>query len=245
MSIELIIDVVYAERNARISSMLSTILNLFGRSPFAPLQSHMNLVSKCVHQLFSLFEALEKKDYETVKKISDKISELENEADLTKNDIRNHLPKSLFLPIDRGTLLEILSLQDKIADRAEDAAILTTLKQIEMLPSFKEIFHEFLDKNIETFDHAKLIINEMHELLESSFGGQEAQKVRAMADEVAFKEHEADLIQQKLLKAVFGAEDEMSYSSFHLWQKIFEAVGSLANFSEKLANRVRLLLELK
>lgn len=225
--------------------MLSTILNLFGRSPFAPLQSHMNQVSACVHHLKSLFTALEKKDYEAVQNISNKISELEHEADLTKNDIRNHLPKSLFLPIDRGNLLEVLGLQDKIADGAEDIAVLSTLKQIEMHDAFKENFHEFLDKNIEAFDHARLIIKEMHELLESSFGGAEALKVRAMVDEVSFIEHEADLIQRKLLRNFFSIENELSYSSFHLWIKIFETLGSISNLSEKLANRVGLMLELK
>lgn len=225
--------------------MLSTILNLFGRSPFAPLQSHMNQVSNCVHRLKDLFEALKRKDYQAVQVIADKIAELENEADITKNDIRNHLPKSLFLPIDRGNLLEVLGLQDKIADHAKDVAVLTTLKQIEMLDAFKDNFNEFLDKNIEAFDHARMIIKEMHELLESSFGGAEALKVRTMIDQVSFKEHEADLIQQKLLKSLFTAEDEMSYSTFHLWLKIFETLGSISNFSEKLANRVRLMLELK
>ena len=66
-----------------------------------------------------------------------------------------------------------------------------------------------------------------------------------MVDDVAFKEHEADIIQRKLLKSLFKAEDEMTYSSFHLWQKIFEALGSISNLSEKLANRVRMMLELK
>lgn len=225
--------------------MLSTIINLFGRSPFAPLQSHMSQVSKCVHHLKDLFMALERKDYEAVQLIANKISELEHEADVTKNDIRNHLPKSLFLPIDRGNLLEVLGLQDKIADHAEDVAVLLTLKPIEMLDSFKENFYEFLDKNIEAFDQARLIIKEMHELLESSFGGAEALKVRAMVDEVSFREHEADIIQQKLLKNLFNTEDEMSYSTFHLWLKIFETLSSLSNLSEKLANRVRLMLELK
>lgn len=225
--------------------MLSTIINLFGRSPFAPLKSHMNKVSECVHHLKSLFEAIKRKDYDAVQMIADKISELEHEADLTKNDIRNHLPKSLFLPIDRGNLLEVLGLQDKIADHAEDIAILTTLKQVEMLDAFKDIFDEFLDKNIEAFDHARLIIKEMHELLESSFGGAEAQKVRAMVDEVSFREHEADIIQRRLLKSFFKAEDQMPYSTFHLWMKIFEMIASISNLSEKLSNRVRLMLELK
>ena len=225
--------------------MLSTLVNLFGRSPFAPLQSHMEKVGKCVHMLKDLFQAIEKKDYQAAEKIADSICKLEHEADLTKNDIRNHLPKSLFLPIDRSHLLEILTLQDTIADRAEDVAVLTSLKPLEILDSFKSDFYEFLNKNIEAYDSAQKIIKEMHELLECSFGGIEAEKVRLLVDEVALKEHQADNIQRSLLKALFKAENEMSYTTFHLWQKIFEATAAISNFSEKLAFRVRMTLELK
>jgi len=225
--------------------MLSTIIGLFGKSPFAPLQSHMDKVGSCVHMVPELFNAIEKKDYQTLEQIALKISKLEHDADLTKNDIRNHLPKSLFLPIDRSHLLEILSLQDSLADRAEDVAVLVTLKPLEMLPSLKVDFYDFLTKNIESFDGVKKIIKEMHELLESSFGGIEAEKVRAMVEVVAFKEHEVDLVQRKLLRALFKAENEMTYTTFHLWQKIFEAIASISNISEKLAYRVRMTLELK
>lgn len=222
-----------------------TILNLFGRSPFAPLQSHMVKVECCVHRLSDLFDALNRKDYAALEKISEEISESEHHADLTKNDIRNHLPKSIFLPIDRGSLLEILSIQDSIADTAEDVAVLCTLKPIEMLDIFKDDFDAFLHKNIESFDVARKIIKEMHELLESSFGGIEAEKVKSMVDDVSYKEHEADIIQRRLLKSLYRAEDQMSYGTFFLWQKIFVAVASIANLSEKLAHRVRMTLELK
>ncbi len=97
---------------------MRTFLNLFGRSPFTPLQSHMQNVADCVHQLMDLFEALENKNFERVEKIANAISEHEHIADITKNDIRNHLPKSLFVPIDRSQLLEILGILDGIADRA-------------------------------------------------------------------------------------------------------------------------------
>jgi uncharacterized protein len=222
-----------------------TIINLFGRSPFAPLQSHMDKVSLCVHMLKDLFQALESKNYSQVEKLGEKISELEHAADFTKNDIRNHLPRSLFLPIDRRQLLEILSLQDNIADSAEDIAVLVNLKEIELLESFKEDFYLFLNKNIETYDEAEKIIKEMHELLESSFGGKEAEKVKLMVDHVAYKEHEADLIQRSLIKKLFACESQMSYSTFHLWQKICEMVANISNLSEKLANRIRMTLELK
>lgn len=225
--------------------MLNTILNLFGRSPFAPLQSHMDKVADCVHMLPELFRALEKKDYSTVQQIAERISHVEHQADIVKNDIRNHLPKSLFLPIDRSNLLDILAIQDSIADAAEDISVLVTLKPIMLLESFSADFHAFLVKNIEAFNAAQAIIKEIHELLETSFGGIEAQKVRDMVEDVAFKEHEADVIQRKLLRNLFQAENEMTYSTFDLWQRIFETLASVSNLSENLANRVRMTLEIK
>lgn len=222
--------------------MLGTILNLFGKSPFAALQTHMQKVSDCVHLLPVLFEAIELQDHIVVEELSSKICEIEHQADLTKNDIRNHLPKSLYLPIDRSHLLEILHIQDKIADRAEDIAVLVTLKHLSLPPSFSAEFKDFLKKNIEAFEGAREIIREMHELLESSFGGIEAEKVRAMVEKVSFQEHEVDLSQRFLLKKMFQSENEMSYTAFHLWQKICESVAAISNLSENLALRVRMTL---
>lgn len=224
---------------------MMTILKLFGRSPFAPLQSHMEKVSECVEKTKELFAAVEHKDYVQLERVAKEISELEHAADLTKNDIRNHLPKSLYLAIDREALLEILAIQDNIADKVEDVAVLLTLKKLEMPSFLKEEFHQFLLKNIECFNGARKIIKELYDLLESSFGGLEAEKVRHMIDEVAFKEHEVDIIQRTLLRKVFQNETEMSYGTFHLWQKIFEAVAAISNLSEKLAYRIRMNLDLK
>lgn len=222
-----------------------TILSLFGRSPFAPLQSHMERVSQCVYKLLELFEALQAEDETTLQKVADQISELEHEADLTKNDIRNHLPRTLYLAIDRSNLLEILAIQDSIADSAEDIAALITLKSLKMPNALKNDFKQFLMKNIECFNGARNIIKELHDLLESSFGGIEAEKVRIMVEEVSLKEHEVDVLQHKLLKDLYKLESEMSYGTFYLWQKIFAATASISNFSEKLANRVRMNLDLK
>lgn len=221
------------------------ILSLFGRSPFAPIQSHMESVKRCVHLLFPLFDALEKKQWERLEQVSEEISRLEHEADLIKNDIRNHLPPSLFLPIDRGSLLEILSIQDRIADKVEDIAVLVTLKHLDLLPIFEEEFRLFLHKNIQTFDKAQQIIKELHDLVESSFGGVEAQKVRSMVDLAAYYEHEVDLIQRNLLKKLFRAEEQLTYMTFHQWQRLFESIGSISNLAENLAYRIRATLELK
>lgn len=210
-----------------------------------PLQSHMEKVAECVQLLQPLFQAIWAKDQAKVEEIAQKISEAELAADLIKIDIRNHVPKSLFLAVDRTHLLEILSIQDHIADRAEDVAVLVTLKTLEAIPEMAADFDLFLKKNVEAFQQAHQIIRELNELLETSFGGIEAEKVRLMVEKVAYHEHEVDLLQRKLLKTLFKAEEGMSFSTFLLWQKIFGAIADLSNLSEKLAYRIRSTLELK
>ncbi len=221
-----------------------TIAKLFGKSPFAPLQTHMDKVTKCIEKLPMILEAAAKGEEKKVEDISAIISKLEHEADLTKNDIRNHLPKSLFLPIDRSDLLEILSLQDSIADKAEDICILLTLRK---LPAFDRIGSEFLsfaNKNIETCLLARKVIKEMDELLESSFGGLEAAKVKAMVEQIALQEHELDKLQYQITKHLYSFGDTLPPVSFHLWTTLIREVGSLSNYAEKLGDHIRMILEI-
>jgi len=221
---------------------MQTLARLFGRSPFAPLQTHMEKVAVCVHEIKLLFDALKRKDYEGLQKIAEHISKLEHDADLTKND---HLPSGLFLPIARQNLLEILSLQDNLADCAENIAVLLTFRNLEILPSFENEFLAFLEKNLETFEEVYHIIQEMGELVESSFGGPEAQKVRKLVHAVAFKEHEADLLQRQLMRKMFQESDKMATPSFFLWMRVTQEIETLSDESEQLANRVRMILEIK
>lgn len=221
------------------------IARLFGKSPFAPLQNHMKKVSSCMDKLSAIFDILGKKEMEKVEKLSVELSKLEHEADLTKNDIRNHLPKSLFLPIDRGHFLDILSIQDSIADKAEDIGILLTLRPLEDFDNFKDDVLQLFQKNKLVFREAKAIIEEIEELLESSFGGIEAEKVKSMVERTAYKEHEADLMQRAMMKRLFTQGETLSPPSFTMWVRLIEEISSLSHLSERLANRIRMVLELK
>jgi len=93
-------------------------------------------------------------------------------------------------------------------------AVLLTFHNLEILPVFASEFQAFLAKNLETFEKGYGIIKEMGELLESSFGGIEAEKVSQMVDVVAFKEHEADVLQATLLKKMFSQSAAMSTPNF-------------------------------
>ena len=223
-----------------------TIARLFVKSPFSPLQTHMDKVASCVGELPNLFAAFFNEDAAAIQKIAEKISKLEHEADLTKNDIRNHLPKSLFLPLDRGTFLEILSLQDAIADQAEQIGFnmgyLTM--PLELIPEIKEDLMLLCQKGVEIFNQARQVIKELEDLLECSFGGIEAEKTKGMVEQIAYNEYKTLQIKNRLLKTFYQTGDRLPYPAFHLGLTLIEEISNLAPLSEKLGNRIRMLLEL-
>lgn len=222
---------------------MRALVNLFGRSPFAPLRLHMERVAACTNKLTSLFEALGSQ--ETIELLAKEVSKLEHEADLTKNELRTSLKSSLFLPVDRLSLLEVLSLQDALADQAEDIAVLLTFRKMTLPNSIASFFPPFLEKNLESISAVYKVVEELQVLAESSFGGAEANKLRAMVHHVAYLEHEADLLQRPMLKSLFAHEEEFTFASFDLWVRIIGEVGQLSNLAEKLANRVLITMELK
>ena len=205
----------------------------------------MDRVAECVAMTAEALAAMQRGDQAEVERLAEEVSSCEHKADLVKNDIRNHLPRGLFLPVDRANLLEILAIQDNLADKAEDVAILLTFKALAVPAAFEAQFGAFLEKNLGAFDAVRRIVHQLDELLETSSGGAEAEKVKAMVDQVALLEHEADVVQRELVKLVYAGEDQMTYGTFDLWMKLISEVSDLSNYSEKLAYRVRMTLERK
>ena len=114
--------------------MFRSVFELFGRSPFGPMQEHMQMAQKCVDLLAPMIQRVVAGDWDEVKTISKEVYHFEQEADQIKNDIRNHLPKSLFMPVDRRDLLDILHSIDAIADSVEDVAASLQLKLLQQIP---------------------------------------------------------------------------------------------------------------
>ncbi|MDB2525275.1 TIGR00153 family protein [Mariniblastus sp.] len=224
---------------------MSTIGKLFGRSPFSQIQLHMEQVNKCIGKMSDALDAVKAGNFESLDRISNEVSELEHEADQIKADIRERLLKRFFMPIDRSEVLEILSLQDSLADTAEDVCKVLTLKRLPFPEDLVEDFDKFVGFNIKACEICASIINQMDELIESGFGGIEAERIRGLAKETALAEHEADVVQLQLLKKIYAHDTDFSTGEFHLWMRVTRVLSRLANDSENLANRILKTLSLK
>ena len=220
----------------------NTFSRLFGQSPFLPLQNHMRVVMECAREIQPLVEALTRGDQVTVVKAKDRIFEREAEADRIKNELRLQLPRSLFMPVDRRDLLEVLHMQDAIANTAQDVAGLLIERQM----SIPEFMHDPLialtSRCIDTCEHSASIIEELDELLAMGFRGREVEKVDAMLAELNSIEDETDELGIALARSLFKHESEMDPVSVMMWYRLIEWIGDLADYAEKVGDRLRLLI---
>ncbi|MCP4702727.1 MAG: TIGR00153 family protein [Gammaproteobacteria bacterium] len=218
------------------------IVKMFGQSPFKPLQEHMKAVLECVREVPGLFEALNNGDQEGVKVIKDRIFEKEDKADVLKNQLRDHLPKGLFMAVDRRDLLEILQLQDSIADTAQDIAGLLVERPMEVPDPLRKPLVELTRRCIDTCEHLGKIIAELDELVDAGFRGREATQVEAMVAELNKIEDETDEMGLKLARLLFEHEDDIKPVSVVMWYRLIEWIGDLADYAEKVGDRQRLLI---
>src|SRR6476620_1401172 len=148
-------------------------LNMFGRSPIRPLEEHMAKVHACVKQLLPFFNAVFAKNWVEVEIIHKDIVVLENEADILKRDLRLHLPNSLFMSLSRSDLLELLEVQDALANKVKDIAGLVLGRQMVFPELMVADYLEFLKRNIDASIQANTAIHELDELFETGFSGSE------------------------------------------------------------------------
>ncbi|PCJ22939.1 MAG: TIGR00153 family protein [SAR86 cluster bacterium] len=215
---------------------------LFGRSPIRPIQEHMAKAQKCVILLGSFLEASFVKDWDLAYKIQQEIRDCENEADDLKSDIRTKLPKNLFLPVPRTDLLELLSTQDHLANRAKDIAGLMLGRKMEIPESLVEEAREYFQESLLASEQALKVINELDELLETGFRGKEVDLVESLIVELDALEHQTDISQIKLRAKLFQLEESLPAVHVMFLYKIIDLIGDLADISQKIGGRLLLLI---
>lgn len=202
----------------------------------------MSVVVNCAQEVHPLIEALIAGDQAQVSVRKDSIFKLEAEADQLKHELRANLPRSLFMPVDRRDLLELLSLQDTIANVAQDIAGLLIERKM-TIPDFLRVpLIELTTRCIETVEHSGKIISELDELLAIGFRGREVDVVDEMISELNKIEDETDELGISLARALFDHEDDLKPVSVMMWYQIIEWVGDLADYAEKVGDHLRLLI---
>jgi len=215
---------------------------IFGNSPIKPMQVHMDKVHDCVALLVPFFEAVVAEDWKKAEKKQNKISDLENEADALKKDLRLNLPKGLFMQVSRQDLLELLTIQDRVANKAKDVAGIILGRKIILPKKIALDFTKFVQRCVDASEQAKVTINELDELVETGFRGSEVKLVQSMIKKLDKIEADTDKLERKIREKLFAIENDMPPLEAMFLYKIIESTGDVADQAQRVGSRLQLLL---
>jgi predicted phosphate transport protein (TIGR00153 family) len=222
--------------------MTNFISQMLGRSPVEPLQEHIKVACKAAYLLPDLFAAANLNDWVKVNKITEEIRDLENLADDMKMDIRSNMPKSLFMPVPRQDLLELLLVQDKVANISKQIAGMVRLRKMQIPDALIDSFNAFVSRCMQAAKKAKHSVYELDELYATGFRGVEVKTVEKMIAKLGSIETETDNQQTDIQEKLFLMEQELPPIEVMFLYRLIDMVGGIADYAERIGRRLEILL---
>jgi hypothetical protein len=202
----------------------------------------MAKVVECVSLLAPLYDAVLADDRAAVDDVQERIVALEHDADDLKHDLRLHLPRSLFLPVERRDLLEVLTMQDNIANRAKDIAGLIRGRRMLFPADVGPRLKDFVERCIDACLQAQKTVNELDELVETGFRGAEVELVQNLINELNRIETETDTIQVEVRSLVFAIERDLPPIDAMFLYRILDWTGDIGDRAQRVGSRLQLML---
>ncbi|MDQ7727928.1 TIGR00153 family protein [Halomonas sp. SpR8] len=215
--------------------------SMFGRSPFQPLLAHIVKANECADQLLPFFEATLADDWDKAAELRENVTRLEHDADTLKTDLRLNLPNTMFLPVSRSDLLDLISVQDKIANKVRDITGIMLGRKMRVPDELAEPMLDYIRTSIACVAQARQALEELKDLLESGFGKNVSDVMQKMIRELHVLEHQADDQQVTIRRQLFALESELPPVDVIFLYKIIEWVGELSDRAERVGSRLQIL----
>jgi predicted phosphate transport protein (TIGR00153 family) len=220
------------------------LVDVFAKSPVRPIQEHMHKVLDTAKGLPTFVNAAQKGDWKKAEAVQKEIVMHERHADKLKHLVRTHVPKRLFMPVSRSDLLQLVTTQDRIANRTKDVAGLMLGRKMQFPKPLATQFKEYIKACLDVAKQACEAIDTLDEVFEVGFSRREVKTVDAMIKEISKREKATDKLQIKLRAELFKIEQDLPPVEVMFLYKIIELIGDIADYSERTGNRLQILISL-
>ena len=211
------------------------IASLFGKSPITPLQKHMKQAHSCLKDFAVFAKAANDQDWEKAETVCISINSKEEKADKLKKKLRMNLPSTFMMPFSRRDLLDVLLIQDSIANITKDLAGLMMTRHMVFPEEIAGDFIKLTELCIKTSDAALMAVNELDELLETAFSIRERKIVSKMIKTVNELEHETDDAQNDIRNKLFTIESDLPPVDVMFYYRAIEWLGETDDAAQRSA----------
>jgi len=218
------------------------ITSLFGKSPITPLQKHMKQAHSCLKDFAVFAKAANDQDWDKAETVCISINNKEEKADKLKKKLRMNLPSTFMMPFSRRDLLDVLLIQDSIANITKDLAGLMMTRHMVFPEEISDDFIKLAELCVKTSGAALVAINELDELLETAFSSRERKIVSKMIKTVNELEHETDDAQNDIRNKLFALESDLPPVDVMFYYRAIEWLGETADAAQKVGSRFEVML---
>ena len=212
------------------------------KTPFSQLLEHMEKVRECIDILGDGLTRYYKGNYKGFSDLAKKVSEIEHEADLIKGNLRNHLPSSLFMPVDKGKFMWALREQDKILDHAENLANMLDMRHTKVPKELQSVFIEHAKLVMKTVKAMEDAVGNIRDLVQTSFVKREREQTKELVRKVHRYEWEADQKKYELTKGIYKLEKKLDPMDVYHLLKMSDWVDDIADHAENVADWLRAMI---
>ena len=215
--------------------------DVFSGSPLQMLERHANACSDCVHKLIPYFEAAQANEWQRAAELRGSISRLESIADDLKLDVRLNLPRGLWMSVSRADLLELVRMQDTMANIAKDVVGLSMGRQLAFPSKMEKGLFKYLASVVDCVEKAVEVVNEVRELSRTGFGIRQAKKIVSKVTSVEKVERKSDEQQANLKGKLRSYETEISPIDAMFLYQLLSDIGEIADSAEKVSHRAQII----
>ena len=179
-------------------------------------------------------------DCEEFDQLTEDVAMFESQADALKRNLRNHLPRGIFMPMDKFVFLDCLREQDHVLDDVEEALYWLSFKPMAGIP--EELVGDFLHL-IDAVIPAIEKLPEMSEQAMAYFKNsteENRNKLKSIVRDVYQAEKEADHLEHELKKNAFTLlEDPVEI--YHV-VRLVEIIGDICDHAQNVSDRMRTMI---
>ena len=219
-----------------------SFLDLLAQSPVKPMLEHASIAGNCTDELGVFIAALNENDWQGAIKSRERIVELEHEADDLKREIRGHLPKSLFLPVARADLLDLIRLVDRMPNTAKDISGLMIGRKMQIPDGIRTSFTDFVAKAVSTARHASESVERLDDLFRAAFRGEIAKTLEVLVQRLDELEHETDEAEIAVRTGLFAIEGDIAPIDVVFLYEVVKEIGELADRAQQVGHRLLMLV---
>ena len=217
------------------------ISDVISASPLALLERHAGVCVDCVERLPLYFVEAQASRWGRAAEIREEICRFEGLADELKEDVRSNLPRGLWMSVSRADLLELVRVQDKMANGVKEISGICMGRQLAFPVPLTGKVLEYIDIVVRVSKTVLKLISATRELSRSAFGSRQANVILDFVSQIERDERRSDELQATLRAELMTHETEISPVDAIFLYQIISLIGEIADDAEKVAHRAQII----